>query len=399
MKTDIKKKPREYKVGFAKSIIIKDYGKIKLNSDEQISFVGNNGLYDFCSKDWGFYCTPSINKRLKNNNFEAYLVKNIYNNIYLWAVERNKKKLFIKYLNEENHEIILRLDTIISKNDLINSLSKILNYFKKECNGINYCKKNKTNIQTIYKYKSKPRGEPDYKIKKYNRKILQCKKCKHFFADHTINTASLYQKNYSLISHGQDLKIKFNKILKLKSQSDNFHRIKRIVNFFKGSVNKKLNLLDIGSGLGIFLFSLKKKVNWNLTGIEPDLNFYKFSKKKLKLRILNNSFSQKKINQKFQIITLNKVLEHIKNPILFLSKTRKLLKKNGYIYIEVPDGIAARNSFEGKNREEFYLDHLHIFSVKSLVNCLIQSKFDLLKIDRIKEKSGKYTIYAFAQAI
>ena len=310
---------------------------------------------------------------------------------------KKKKKLFIKYLNDENHEILLRLDAIKSNNNIINSLKKNLNNLNDHCNGINYCKEKKHNIKIIYKYKSKPKNEPDYKIKKYDRKILQCKKCKHFFADHKIDTASLYQKNYSVISHGKDLKIKFYKILKLKNKSDNFHRIERIVDFFKSSVKKKINLMDIGSGLGIFLFSLKKKFNWNLSGIEPDKNFYNFTKNNLNLNIFNSSFENKKIKKKFEIVTLNKVIEHVKNPISFLIKTRNLIKKKGYIYIEVPDGVAAKNSKEGKNREEFFLDHLHIFSIKSLYTCLIKCNYNVLKIESVKEKSGKYTIFAFAQ--
>ena len=96
-------------------------------------------------------------------------------------------------------------------------------------------------------------------------------------------------------------------------------------------------------------------------------------------------------------MTLNKVIEHVKNPISFLIKTRNLIKKKGYIYIEVPDGVAAKNSKEGKNREEFFLDHLHIFSIKSLYTCLIKCNYNVLKIESVKEKSGKYTIFAFAQ--
>lgn len=397
MRKYIKKKPRKYKVGVSENIIIKDFGKIKLNKNEQISFIGNKGLFDFCKKDWGFYATSSINKRLRNNKFETYLVKNIFNNIYLWVVEKNKRRSFLRYLNEENHEIIIRLDEIKSEKNLLNLLKKSYENLNYKCEGINLCKNNIQNIQEIYNYKFKPKNEPNYGIKNYNRKILQCKKCKHFFADHKINTSNLYKKDYSLISHGKDLRIKFKKILKLRDKSDNFHRVKRILSFFKSFRDKKINLLDIGSGLGIFLFSLKKKVNWKMSGIEPDKNSYKFSKKNLNLNIYNNGFDNKKFKKKFNIITLNKVIEHVKNPNYFLNKTRKLLKKKGFVYIEVPDGIAAKNSNEGKNREEFYLDHLHIFSVKSLNNCLIKSKFNVLKIASIKEESGKYTIFAFAQ--
>ena len=101
MITLIKKKPRLYKVGINNKIVIKDYGKIKLSNNEQISFVGNSGLYDFCKKNWGFYSTPSINKRLKNNNFETYLVKNIYDDIYLYH-KFLKLFFFFQYLLKYN---------------------------------------------------------------------------------------------------------------------------------------------------------------------------------------------------------------------------------------------------------------------------------------------------------
>ena len=61
------KKNRSYKTGFGESIIIKDCARIKLDNNEQVTFQNKNFLYDFCKKDWGYYSTPSINKRLKNN--------------------------------------------------------------------------------------------------------------------------------------------------------------------------------------------------------------------------------------------------------------------------------------------------------------------------------------------
>ena len=397
MRSYIKIKPRKYKVGLDEKITINDYGKIKLFANEQVSFIGNTGLYDFCRKEWGFYSTPSINKRLVNNKFETYLVRNLYNDIYLWVIERNKKNLFLEYLKKENHEIIIRLDNIKSTDEIINSLKFTLKNLNSKCKSLNDCKNSKSRIKNIFTYRFKPKQEPNYKIKNYFRKIAQCKNCKHFFAIHKINTSNLYKKNYSQISHGNDLMIKFKKVINLKNKSDNFDRIKRILLFFKKIKHKKINFLDIGSGIGIFLYCLKKKVNWKLSGIEPDLNSYNFSKDQLGLEIYNENFNKQKFEKKYEILTLNKVIEHVKNPDLFLNKAKKLLKKNGYIYVEVPDGVAAKSSKENKNREEFYLDHLHIFSLKSLKNCIERNGFKLLKIQNIKEKSGKYTIFAFAQ--
>ena len=91
-------------------------------------------------------------------------------------------------------------------------------------------------------------------------------------------------------------------------------------------------------------------------------------------------------------MSLNKVLEHIADPENIIKKVKKLLKPNGIFYVEVPDQIASKF---GKNREEFMIEHLHIFSKKSLQNLLIRNNFKLIKMKQIKEPSGKYTIYGF----
>ena len=58
-----------------------------------------------------------------------------------------------------------------------------------------------------------------------------------------------------------------------------------------------------------------------------------------------------KIKKKFDIITLNKVIEHVKNPKALIAKSIKNLKNNGVIYIEVPDEKAKTG---GKKRRIFY---------------------------------------------
>ena len=120
---------------------------------------------------------------------------------------------------------------------------------------------------------------------------------------------------------------KFNKLLSLKSKSDNHFRVKRILSKFKNLKTKKIRLLDVGSGLGIFLYQLKKKVSWSLTGIEPDINFVKFSKK-IKIKVLHSNLKSNTFKKNsFYIITMNKIIEHVKNPVKLLKITKKLLKK------------------------------------------------------------------------
>lgn len=249
-------------------------------------------------------------------------------------------------------------------------------------------------------YISKPKGEISFKLNgKYIRRYYKCKICDHHISDHNYDLESLYSGDYVNSTYGnyKGLKKKFDKINKLKPlKSDNYNRCLRINSFFS-KINKNFKTLDIGSGLGIFPKKLKSKKFKDITLIETDeinidflknyLNFKKTYKKQSCLK-----------NKNFDFITLNKVLEHIDNPFLFLKKYLKNLKKYGYIYIEVPD-LDAREDQIGYNREEFFIEHHHVFSITSLILMLTKLNLKILKIKKIKEPSSKYTVFCFAQKI
>ena len=96
-----KNPPRLFEVGNAKKFNLRDCGLMKLENDEQITFITNSGSeYDVAKKNWGFYATPSINKRLKNNNFETFIVVNKFKDFFIMIVYKNKKKIFLDYLRK-----------------------------------------------------------------------------------------------------------------------------------------------------------------------------------------------------------------------------------------------------------------------------------------------------------
>lgn len=241
-----------------------------------------------------------------------------------------------------------------------------------------------------------PTKEPKYIKKNYLRKLFKCKFCNHYMNISNIDFKKIYKDSYSNISYGQSINKKYNFLLSLKSKSDNFHRVKRIIKFLQFKKNK-YKILDVGSGFGIFPIELSKIIkNLNIDVIEPDKNNIKFMKKfnlKIKSKFVEN-FSSKK---SYDLITLNKVIEHIEDPLKILKKLKKNMIKKSYIYIEVPDGESASKDKEGLFREEFFVDHHHIFSKKSLKNLLSKCGFKTLIIKKIVEPSNKYTLYAFAK--
>lgn len=266
------------------------------------------------------------------------------------------------------------------------------------------CKKK--NLRKYLTFKKKPKNEISFGLskKQYLRYYYRCHDCGHLIAKHKkYFFDNLYDKKYfeSTYKSKEKLNEIFEKIKKLPpNKSDNYQRSKRIKKMANAALGiNKINLLDVGSGTGIFPMGMISK-KYNITALEPNKESVDFIKIKSnsKIETIQGDYLKIRANKlkKYNLITFNKVLEHVEKPILFLKKTFKLLKKNNLVYIEVPDTFAINDKEEGKNREEFGLGHHHVFTKKSLNNILKISNFKILSIRQIREPSGKYTIYAFA---
>lgn len=255
-------------------------------------------------------------------------------------------------------------------------------------------------LKKKFDYSKRPEGETTYDdidYNKYNRKYYKCLKCGHFSSILKMKIDKLYSSKYNDSVYAGKIKKNFKKINELPpSKSDNFYRVKRIHEFLinrKLNLKKKIEILDVGSGLGIFPYKMKQK-KYKITALDPDKRSCMHLRKDLKIKTLHGDFFKVKFKKKFKLVTLNKVLEHVVNPKKMLNKIKKILDNNGLVYIEVPDIAAAR---QGKNREEFHLDHLHVFSKNSLLNLISQIKLKKLELRSIIEPSGKFTIFGFFQ--
>jgi len=249
-------------------------------------------------------------------------------------------------------------------------------------------------FKKIVNIKKKPQLEINYGIKTYNRSIFQCTMCKHVVNDHKFNLKKLYfgkyvKKNYQSI---EGIKSNFNRIINIsKLNSDNKNRVFRIFNFIKLEKLENLNLLDVGSGLGVFPYEIKKRFA-KITCLEKDKLLIKHLKKHLNLKTVSHF---KYLKNSYNFITINKVLEHVPDIKIFLTSVLSKLKKRGFLYLEVPDYIASEISFI--EREEFFIEHYNIFSELSLLKILNRFNLKLINMNRIQEPSGKYTLYVFCQ--
>ena len=159
---------------------------------------------------------------------------------------------------------------------------------------------------------------------------------------------------------------------------------------------KELNILDIGAGMGVFFFELFNKTKFKGVALELDPYCTLHLKKIFKnfpLSIVNKPIEDFHSDNNFDIITINRVLEHIFDPITFLIKLKKFITKSSYIYVEVPDSESYYKG--GNNDEAFGYGHYHVYSPVALINIFNLAGYKVQELKRCIEPSKKYTLYAF----
>ena len=303
-----------------------------------------------------------------------------------------KKKEFLKYLNYENQNIIANLSDKKIYNLLTKKNKPILKKINHFCiEGCNYKLKKKLN--------KKPKNELPLNINKpYYREIHKCEKCGHFINISFLNNIkNYYEGKYVANTYGDVNNINrlFKSIISLpKNKSDNKNRVERINLFFKKiHIHNNFKVLDIGSGLGVFLYELKKQTNWQCYGLDPDKLQSMHMDKFLNIQNFNSTLENYTSKLKYDLITINKVLEHQKDPLKFLKLAIKNLKNKGFIYLEVPDGeYASKYGVSIIENEEFFIEHFHIFSLVSIIKLIEKTNLKIVNTQRIKEPSGKFTL-------
>jgi SAM-dependent methyltransferase len=187
----------------------------------------------------------------------------------------------------------------------------------------------------------------------------------------------------------------FDRIVSLPPErSDNTGRISRVADFARArfGATHVPRLLDIGAGLGVFPFNMKQ-LGWACTALDPDPRAGAHLRNVVGVdTIIGDFFSTTFDGKYFDVITLNKVLEHVEDPVAMLLKCAIVLARNGFIYVEVPDIAAA---VEGSGREEYFIEHYHVFSPASLALCGERAGLSLAQTFRLREPSGKYTLVGF----
>lgn len=135
-------------------------------------------------------------------------------------------------------------------------------------------------------------------------------------------------------------------------------------------------LLEIGCGSGMTLANLKS-LGWDAEGIDFDSKAAESAN--LNFNITVKSGSLREVNyeaNKFDAILMSHVIEHIFDPVIFLTECSRILKPGGKLVILTPNINSI--GFKRFSRNWVHLDpprHLYLFSIQTLRAIAIKAGF------------------------
>ena len=207
-----------------------------------------------------------------------------------------------------------------------------------------------------------------------NYDIVICNNCQLVYDDFDSSQKQFddyYNKNSS---YGQHYHLYYN--------YEHNKLYKEVFNFINKYLNsKESKILEFGCGTGELLKVFHNNGYSNLLGIDESNAFDKIKREyNINFKYGNIFSGKKEINDTFDLIILNHMLEHIydiKEPI---KNIKNFLNKEGYLYIEVPDTERYKEFYNGSL---YYLHYEHIlhFSKQSLINLANIYGFDIISIE------------------
>jgi len=224
-----------------------------------------------------------------------------------------------------------------------------------------------------------------YEIKDF--KIVKCKECGFVYVNPRIATedlAKLYSSDYFRNQQYGYLDYEATAHLRKKNFERWYRDIKPYLFVEKG------NALDIGCASAYFLDILRNK-GWKVQGIELDPSMISLLKEK-NIETYTKTFDTFESNEKYHLITLFDVLEHIPDIKDTFERLSSLLHPDGVIALITPNADSFQHKLMGKRWFQIKpLEHIYYFSPSTLKRAIEPNHLTLSRL----LKAGQYADIGF----
>jgi 2-polyprenyl-3-methyl-5-hydroxy-6-metoxy-1,4-benzoquinol methylase len=222
----------------------------------------------------------------------------------------------------------------------------------------------------------------DYTVSHSSFTVRHCNSCGLRFTSPVPGKSEIgpYYKSESYISHSNTKKGLMNQayqVVRTLTLNSKKSWVQKGTNVNKGQ------LLDIGSGAGAFLATMKNS-GWDVMGLEPDEDARQVAKKDFGVDSQNTDLLFQLQAERFDAVTMWHVLEHVHDISDYFSQIKTILKPKGCLFVAVPNYTSLDAKKYGSVWAAYDVPrHLYHFSPDSMRRLLQENGLKLLKIKRM----------------
>jgi SAM-dependent methyltransferase len=156
---------------------------------------------------------------------------------------------------------------------------------------------------------------------------------------------------------------------------------------------KSGSLFDVGCGSGFFMEYMRLN-GWNVAGIDTSAMHIAFARDRLRLSDARPGSwpALPESGDRYDIVTMFHVLEHMIDPVRAIKAAHTLLKPSGYIVIETPNIRSWPARLFGCHWVTLDAPrHLVLFSLQTLRRCLDQAGFQVVELITCSPSTMEYS--------
>lgn len=213
-------------------------------------------------------------------------------------------------------------------------------------------------------------AHPIFKINSYP--IIKCEKCGLVYIDYKFTGEEL-ESFYTL----QNYHYLEGDIRAMEQRS--FLHAERDLNVIRKYV-KKGKLLDVGCAMGFFL-KIANEYGFEPFGVDISSDLSTLARERYGLNVITGTLENTKFKSDFfDVVTLFSVLEHVSDPLGTLKMINRYTKKEGLLFIKVPNYNRVSIKLSWEKDLIFDKRHLFYFTPKTLTEILKKAGFEILFI-------------------
>lgn len=214
--------------------------------------------------------------------------------------------------------------------------------------------------------------------------VVQCTRCGAFYADNIGETMPLI--------HYYEMMSKYETEAFSVSQ-EALAEYAFAIGFLRGHIAPEQSIIDIGCGNGAMLHMLQEQGFRHLTGLEPSEKNCRGITERWGIRAVQGQLgegdSSFDLHEKFDVVLMEGVLEHLVDVQRNVRDALSYLKKDGALYLNVPDLAAFPSCYD--LYQQFSVEHVNFFSLPSMQN--LMGAFGMTCVAYDRNGYGVFTLW------